>query len=50
MNVHSSVVVPSARLFQFLDHGQDSFKLSLDLINEIDQNAYVVLYLYAILC
>ena len=50
MNVHSSVAEPSAQLFQFLDQGEDSFKLSLDLINEINQNAYVVLYLYAILC
>ena len=39
------LLVPSARLFQLLEQGEDYFKLSLDLTNEIDHNAYCC-YLY----
>ena len=44
------LLVPSARLFQLPEQGEDYFKLSLELINEIDHNAYCCYYFYAILC
>ena len=41
------LLVPSARLFQLPEQGEDYFKLSLELINEIDHNAYCC---YLFLC